>query len=246
MIKVLHYCWFGNNPLPQSAVKYMESWKKFCPDFVIKRWDESNFDVEAVPCVKEAYAAGKWAFVSDYVRAYALYEEGGLYVDTDVEFVKGIYDLLDCSFMGFETPEIVAPGLILYAAEPKQVFFEKILKYYDSLHYSEENKSEITSPKIYTKILEEFGLEKNNTLQHLNEITVYPMEYFQPLGDKRYGIKKRFTENTRAVHHYDASWLNKVEKDFFSYKMKYGNFWGKALFVLRHPISSIKKWKRKQ
>ena len=84
MIKVLHYCWFGNNPLPQSAVKYMESWKKFCPDFVIKRWDESNFDVESVPFVKEAYAAGKWAFVSDYVRAYALYEEGGLYVDTDV------------------------------------------------------------------------------------------------------------------------------------------------------------------
>ena len=78
MIKILHYCWFGGNPLPPSVEKYMESWKKFCPDFVIKRWDESNFDIASVPFVKEAYDAEKWAFVSDYVRAYDLDTEGGL------------------------------------------------------------------------------------------------------------------------------------------------------------------------
>ena len=89
--------------------------------------------------------------------------------------------------------------------------------------------------------MEEYGLKKDNTLQQLNEITVYPMEYFQPLGDKRYGIKKQFTDNTRAIHHYDASWLDKLERDLYSYKMKYGNFWGKVMFSLRHPITALKK-----
>lgn len=246
MTKVLHYCWFGKKPLPQSAQKCMESWQKFCPDFVVKRWDETNFDIDSVPFVKEAYAAEKWAFVSDYVRTYALYEEGGLYVDTDVEFVKKIDDLLNCSFIGFETPEIVNPGLILYAKQPRQLFFEKILSHYQSLHYNDDMKSELTSPILYTKFLEEYDLKKDNSLQHLEEITVYPMEYFQPLGDKRYGIKKQFTENTRAIHHYDASWLNKTEKDLFSLKMKYGNLGGKVLFVLCHPVAAIKKLKRKQ
>lgn len=244
MIKILHYCWFGGNPLPPSVEKYMESWKKFCPDFVIKRWDESNFDIAAVPFVKEAYDAEKWAFVSDYVRAYALYTEGGLYVDTDVEFIKGVDDLLHCSFIGFESPDIVAPGLILYAVEPKQAFYDTILQFYNMLHYNEADKSEITSPKIYTKLLEEFGLKKDNTLQQLHEITVYPMEYFQPLGDKRYGIKKKITSNTRTIHHYDASWLNKADKDFFMFRMKYGNLWGKVMFVLRHPMAAIKRVKK--
>ena len=115
MVKILHYCWFGGAPLPESTVKYMETWKKFLPDYEIKRWDESNFDVNSVPFVAEAYAAKKWAFVSDYVRAYALYHEGGLYVDTDVEFIKGIDDLTGTSFIGFELVNCVNPGIILYA-----------------------------------------------------------------------------------------------------------------------------------
>mgnify|MGYP001130613433 CR=1 FL=1 len=243
-IKTLHYCWFGGNPLPESTKEYMKSWQKFCPDFELKRWDETNFDINSVAFVKEAYEAKKYAFVSDYVRTYALYNEGGLYVDTDVEFVKPIDDLLNTSFMGFENPFIVAPGLILYANSPKLEIYGKILEYYDSLHYDDSVKSSISSPNIFTKILEEYGLIKTNTLQTVGGITVYPTEYFQPLGDRCYGIKKKITDNTRTIHHYDASWVDKREKSLYLLTKNHGKFWGKLLFIFKHPIYAF-KYKRK-
>lgn len=241
MIKILHYCWFGENPLPQSAIKYMESWKRFCPDFEIKRWDENNFDIHSVPFVEEAYKAKKWAFVSDYVRTYALYTEGGLYVDTDVEFIKPIGDLLNNSFMGFENPEIVNPGLVIYACEQKQDLYKNILEHYNKLHYSVELQNAISSPKIYTEILETYGLVKDNTLQKIGDIIVYPMEYFQPLGDQRYKIKKKITANTRTIHHYDASWLNKADKEYYLLRMRHGEFVGRIIFSFKHPIYALKK-----
>lgn len=101
--KIIHYCWFGGNPLPEMAVKCIESWKKYCPDYEIKRWDESNFDLNCCNYVKEACQAKKWAFVSDYVRFKVLYDEGGLYFDTDVELIKPIDDILERGpFMGVE------------------------------------------------------------------------------------------------------------------------------------------------
>lgn len=241
MIKILHYCWFGGAPLPESAKRYMETWKKFCPDYEIKRWDESNFDVNSVPFVAEAYAAKKWAFVSDYVRAYALYREGGLYVDTDVEFIKGIDDLTDTSFIGFESPDFVAPGLILYAATQHEVFFRKVLDRYDKLHFSVDRMEDITCPVIYTQALLEDGMRPDNSLQKVGELTVYPMEYFQPMGKNR---KKVFvTENTRTVHHYDASWFNKREKQYLNYRKKYGEKMGRFFYSVVHPILAWKRMK---
>lgn len=239
MIKVLHYCWFGGNPLPESAKRYMETWKKFCPDYEIKRWDESNFDVNSVPFVAEAYAAKKWAFVSDYVRTYALYHEGGLYVDTDVEFVKGIDDLTGTSFLGFESPKLVAPGLILYAAQPQEPFYGELLKRYQALSFSVENMEEITSPKIFTQLLVEKGLRLDNTLQQIGEVTVYPMEYFQPMGSK---WKKVYaTPNTRSIHHYNASWFDAREREYLFFKKHHGEIFGRVLYIFRHPILA---WRR--
>ena len=239
MVKILHYCWFGGNPLPESAKRYMETWKKFCPDYTIKRWDESNFDVNSLPFVAEAYAAKKWAFVSDYVRIHALYHEGGLYVDTDVEFIRGIDDLTETSFMGFESPEWVAPGLILYAAQPHDPFFGELMQRYQALEFSVEKMEEITSPKIFTRLLTEKGLRLDNTLQQTEGVTVYPMEYFQPMGVK--WKKANITENTRSIHHYDASWLDKREKEYLFYKKHHGEKWGRILYSLRHPVLA---WKR--
>ena len=241
MIKTLHYCWFGGQPLPDNVKKCMESWVKFCPEFTLKRWDETNFDVQSVPFVKEAYEAKKWAFVSDYVRAKALYDEGGLYVDTDVEFLRSIDDLTDSSFIGFESLKIVAPGLILYAAKPKEEFYGKVLRFYENIHFDDAIKSKITSPVIYTGILAEDGLIQNNSLQKVGGMTVYPMEYFQPLGDKSCGIKKQFTENTRTIHHYDASWLIKTDKIYFDLIRRYGKFGGRTIFIFRHPVAALKK-----
>ena len=238
MVKILHYCWFGGNPLPESTKRYMETWKKFCPDYVIKRWDESNFGVNSVPFVAEAYAAKKWAFVSDYVRTYALYHEGGLYVDTDVEFVKGIDDLTGTSFMGFELPDIVNPGLILFAKVPHEEFFGEILKRYANLSFDEKAMSNITIPILYTQLLSESGLLLNNSLQRIGNITVYPMEYFQPMGSERH--KLEITENTRSVHHYDASWLSEADRTYFQYRMKFGQGVGKMIFCFIHPIYAWK------
>ena len=109
--KVVHYCWFGGNQLPDDAKKCIESWRKFFPEYEIKEWNECNFDVNCCDYVKEAYAAKKWAFVSDYARFWILYHEGGLYFDTDVEVIKDMSDIIaKGAFMGCETDNKCAPG----------------------------------------------------------------------------------------------------------------------------------------
>ena len=120
--KVIHYCWFGRNPLPDSALKCIESWKKYLPDYEIVQWNEDNFDVNSIPYVAEAYAARKYAFVSDYARFYVLYNQGGVYFDTDVEAVAPLDDILEKGpYMGMERAlsgeMAVNPGLG-FAAEP--------------------------------------------------------------------------------------------------------------------------------
>ena len=93
--RVIHYCWFGRNPLPESAAKCIDSWKKFLPDCRIKEWNEDSFDIGIIPYTKDAYQAGKFAFVSDYARFWAIYNEGGIYFDVDLELIKPIDDLLE-------------------------------------------------------------------------------------------------------------------------------------------------------
>ena len=129
--KVIHYCWFGGKPLPRSAEKCIASWKKFLPEFEIVRWDESNFDVNAIPYTREAYAVGKYAFVSDYARFWILYHTGGVYFDTDVEVIKNIDDVLSKgNFLGVEqqNDEIitVAPGLGIGVCRENALFGKMI------------------------------------------------------------------------------------------------------------------------
>lgn len=114
--KTIHYCWFGGKPLPPLAIKCLESWNKYLPDYEIIEWNESNFPVNSIPYTKEAADKGKWAFVSDYARFYILYHNGGIYLDTDVEILKSLNPFLKHhSFSGFESKDRVAPGLILGA-----------------------------------------------------------------------------------------------------------------------------------
>lgn len=240
MVKILHYCWFGGAPLPESVKRYMKTWKKFCPDYVIKCWDENNFDVNSVPFVAEAYAAKKWAFVSDYVRAYALWSEGGLYVDTDVEFIKNIEDLTNTSFIGFEWITYVNPGLILYAATPHEEFFGEVLSKYEKIHFDLTKMEEITSPIVYTDLLVKKGLRRDNSFQRVGNMTIYPMDYFQPMGKGR--KKFHITENTRTIHHYDASWYEDKDKLFLKYRKKYGEKSGRLIFILVHPILAFKRF----
>lgn len=200
--KVVHYCWFGGNPLPDDAKKCIASWKKFFPGYEIKEWNESNFDVNCCDYVKEAYAAKKWAFVSDYARFWILYHEGGLYFDTDVEVIKDMSDIIaKGAFMGCETDNKCAPGLGLY---------KEILDYYEKIHFFIEGNTTETVVTHTSKILKSHGWVGNGEIEQIEGVTIYPPEYFCPM-DYKTG-KLDITPNTRSIHWYTASWQSSYSK----------------------------------
>ena len=208
--KVIHYCWFGGKPLPKLVKKCIKSWKKYCPDYEIKEWNESNFDLDVCAYVKQAYEAKKWAFVSDYVRHYVLFNEGGLYLDTDVEILKPIDDLLKNDFMGFEDDKSVNCGLV-FGASKNSKYCELMLNSYNNDNFILDNGklNLFTVCQRTTSLLKEYGLNLDGKTQQVLGLTVYSSEYFNPLGVDGKG---KITENSYSIHHYMASWYSKKEK----------------------------------
>ena len=134
--KIIHYCWFGRGEKPELAKKCIASWKKFCPDFEIREWNEDNCDYLAMPFMAEAYAAKKYAFVSDVMRLVVLEQYGGVYFDTDVEVLRDISPLLDDEgFIGFENDQYVASGLTI-AAEAHHPVIQAMIEEYKKLHFA--------------------------------------------------------------------------------------------------------------
>lgn len=226
--KVIHYCWFGGKPIDKLGEKCIASWKKYCPDYEIKRWDESNYNLEACDYVKEAYQAGKWAFVSDYARFDILYHYGGLYFDTDVELIKPIDDIvLMGPFMGCEPHQKktnVAPGLGL-AANPGLGLYKDILDYYNRQHFINSNGTYNfeTVVKKVTNILINKGFQGSGNIELIDDVLIYPSEYFCPIDP--FTKQKHITSNTRSVHHYSASWCDNGSKRRGQiYKMLYRLF----------------------
>ncbi len=210
--KMIHYCWFGGKPLPESAKRCIESWKKYCPDYEIKRWDESNFDIDSIPFIKQAYDAKKWAFVTDYARLKIIYENGGIYFDTDVELLRNIDDLLLLDgFMGAEDGGLIATGLGFGAAK-NHSFIKILMNDYLSLPFPNDSKdlAKIACPEITTSTFEKYGYIRNNEIQTVEGITVFPEEYFCPINCQTYNVN--ITENTYSIHHYDASWKSSNKK----------------------------------
>jgi len=236
--KIIHYCWFGGNSLPELAVKCIDSWKKYLPDYEIKEWNESNFDLNCCDYVREAYEAKKWAFVSDYARFWILYNYGGLYFDTDVEVIKPMGDIIaKGAFMGCEPTlaqkgksllsddskagftasgsaflesEAVNPGLGL-AAAPGLGLYKEILDDYELDHFElPEKGGPLTVVERVTKILLKHGFKnQGDSVQQVDGVYIYPPEYFCPLNYNT-GVLT-ITDNTRSIHHYTASWLNERE-----------------------------------
>lgn len=212
--KIIHYCWFGGNPLPKSAIKCINSWKKFFPDYEIKEWNESNFDVNCTRYTAEAYEAKKYAFVSDYARFYILYHEGGLYFDTDVEIIRPMDDIVEKgAFMSVEIPfrkltqaSSINPGQGIGAPKGYSVYKE-MLDFYQNLSFYREDGA-IQNYAMIRKISDIFsnaGMKVIDEVQFLRDIYVYPADYFNPL-DEQTGIL-HITDNTRTIHWYMASWL---------------------------------------
>lgn len=206
--QVIHYCWFGHQPLPPLATKCIESWKKYLPDYEIKEWNEDNFDVNIIPYTAEAYQAKKYAFVSDYARFWILYHYGGLYFDTDVEVIKSLDDIIDCGpFMGCEIDNRpgINPGLGL-GAYPGLILYKHVLEMYSTLNFRNEDGSFNlkTIVQYTTEMLIKEGLQNVTGIRKVGGVYIYPSEYFCPI----HNVTKRLhiTSNTRTIHHYAASW----------------------------------------
>jgi hypothetical protein len=208
--KTIHYCWFGGNPLPPLALRCIASWEKHLPGYDIKRWDESNFDVNIIPYTREAYRMKKYAFVSDYARFWILYKYGGIYFDTDVEVIKPLDDLLARGgFMGFEEDGREANPGLGFACAPGLGFACALLDKYATLSFINKNGTlNLTTVVTYTSdLLKEYGIKNDNTVEYIDGIYIYPRDYFCPKD--RFTGKIRITPNTRTIHHFDGSWADK-------------------------------------
>ncbi|MGI5084574.1 glycosyltransferase family 32 protein [Treponema putidum] len=215
--KVIHYCWFGENPLPETALRCIESWKKYCPDYEIKEWNEKNYDVNKITYTAQAYQAKKYAFVSDYARFDILYQYGGVYFDTDVEVIKPIDKIIERgAFFGMETSGTVNPGLGIAASEKDLLYAEILESYEKSSFFKSNGKPDLTTiVERVTGILYKHGFLKENKIQLLKNINLYPVDYFNP-KDPRTGIIS-ITPNTYTIHHFDASWTIPLRKKYIKY-----------------------------
>ncbi|MBR6531892.1 MAG: glycosyl transferase [Clostridia bacterium] len=206
MKKTIHYCWFGRGEKPKLVKKCIESWKKNLPDYRLIEWNEDNFDISKNRFVAEAYSDRNFAFVSDYVRAFVLYNYGGIYMDTDVE-VLGNFDrfLDDKVFLGFEEGNFVATCVM--GVEKGHPLMKKYLDHYENMTYFNEDGTKYTDTNVVllTKLLEERGLVRNNEQQMVGDISIYPRTLFSPY-DYINGISY-ITDDSVAIHHFAQLWL---------------------------------------
>ena len=220
--KIIHYCWLGGNPLPKSAKKCIKSWKKYCPDYEIIEWNESNYDFTKNQYMKEAFEAKKWGFVPDYARLDIIHKYGGIYLDVDVEMVKSFDTLLNYrGFAGFESPEYIALGLG-FGAESGNSIIKKVMDDYNNLHFLNEDGtcSDVGSPRINTLALKEMGLKCDGSFQLIDNFAFLPMEYLCPKSFDD-GIMRK-TKNTYSIHHYDSSWFTEGQLKWRNDKWKAG------------------------
>ncbi len=227
--KTIHYCWLSNEPFPKKIKECMDSWKRTHPEYTIKKWDTTNFDINSVPYVKEAYNARKWAFAADYIRMYALYTEGGIYLDSDVMLLKKFDVFLDNSFFssmeyhpkhvekygfmqyispeGHRTADVYIEGIQIQAAvmgaEKGCPFVKEVLDWYQDKHLVNEDGSLMTniiSPLIYARVAEKLGFIYKDVDQSLpGRIHIYKSEIFA-------GNKHEVTPNSYAIHLCNHSW----------------------------------------
>ena len=217
--KVIHYCWFGRGQMPQLALKCIESWKKYLPDYEIKEWNEDNFDLDMYPYVREAYDNRKFAFVTDVVRLYALYHEGGIYMDTDVEVLKSLDSLLKYEAVsGFESPTQIPTGLM--ACREGHPLFKELLYEYNGIHFVKEDGTlDLTTNVVrITNACLKNGLVLNNKLQTIKGFTILPKDYLCPKSYK--DGKIYLTKNTMTIHHFAGSWLDDKTRSRHNNKRK--------------------------
>ena len=209
--KVIHYCWVGKKSLPSDVKKCIASWKKYCPEYEIKRWDESNFDINCHPFVKAAYEAKAWAFVSDYARLKVVYENGGIYLDTDVELIKNLDALLeDPCYIGIQYKGYLCNTGLGFGAARFNPVVHAMMKKYDSITFNIDKKNEFACPRLNNDVICNLGYKKSNNPVHLKDVTVYPPRYFDPYPSG--ASENLMSSETISIHHYSATWTKGTQR----------------------------------
>jgi hypothetical protein len=205
--KKIHYCWFGGKELPELAKKCIASWEKYCPDYEIIRWDESNFDLECNDYIRYCYANKKWAFLSDLVRLMVVYDQGGIYFDTDVELLRSPDELLtNDAFYGWENQLNVNTGQG-FGAIAGHATVKSMIDVYLAMKPDEQGVFPLEAcPALNTVALLPFGLKKNGARQEVAGAQILPLDWMNPYEDTTGRLNK--TKNTFSVHWYSKSWLS--------------------------------------
>lgn len=204
--KIIHYCWFGRGEMPQLAKDCIDSWHIFMPDWEYKLWNEDSFDVNTNAYTKEAYEAKKYAFVTDYVRLYALYTEGGVYMDTDVEVLKPYDDLLSLrGFTGYEGSKYMPPVTGTMASEAGNKWVAEQLNAYDTAHFIKVDGSFdlTTNTTRISKIMRAGGFVQDGQRSIYKDMTIFPTDFFCP---RQTTGEYLLTENTYCDHHFMGTW----------------------------------------
>lgn len=202
--KTIHYCWFGKSNPPEIVKKCIKSWKEYCPEFEIKLWNEDNYDVTKNRYMKEAYDNKKWAFVSDYARLDIIYNEGGIYLDTDVELIKPLDDLLNfrCFFAGDGCGINTGVG---FGAEEKNDIVKMLLDEYEGVSFIKDGNMDLTPCTVpNTRIFLKNGYNPTDEgIQNILGATIFPSEYFSPTN----GMSElNATDKTYGIHHGSRLW----------------------------------------
>lgn len=209
MNKTIHFIWLGGKPWPDSVRKCIESWKKYAPEFKIQEWGDRDFHKMEVPnCIKKAYENKKWAFVSDFMRFKILYEFGGLYLDTDVEMMKPVDDVIwhDKESYFYENDKYIQSGVIWSPYKGSLNILSMVNSYFE-LDDNFSDWESFTSPDVISKFF--FGVtgKGNGVLTFGDSYAIYPRDYAAPLY-YRFN-EKYFSSNTIFIHHWESSWTKK-------------------------------------
>lgn len=240
--KIIHFCWFSDDSnciLPENVNQCIETWKTNMPDYSIMYWNQNNFDVTECQYVREAFEAKKYAFVSDYVRLAVLKKYGGIYFDTDVKVIKSFDELLsEKGFFSFEKNNLLATCVI--ACEPNDKIIAEALNDYKTRQFvKDDSRYNLTPNTVYvTELMQKKGLKLNGCLQTVENITIFPAEYFSPF-DKA-ADEMNITNNTYSIHLFDESWVS-VEKKTINLKRKQIiKKYGKLAGYIYYGVSVIK------
>lgn len=204
--KTIHYCWFGRKPLPGDVKRCIRSWQKHCPGYSITQWNEENFQVDGHPFTIAAYNDKAWAFVSDYARLKILYDNGGIYFDTDVELLKNIDHLLahEC-YLGLQQRGFRCNTGLGFGCEKHNKVIKAMLDMYDNVVFDTNSRISISCTFLGTKALESFGFEYRDDMQSIDGAVIYPSRYFDPVTPGN--SENLLCDETVSIHHYTATWM---------------------------------------